>query len=346
MDVSLFDFQLPDELVAQRPAPERDASRLLVLPRAAPLEALPGALEHRTFRELPALLEPSDLLVLNETAVFPARLLGRRAATGGKVEVFLLGPRASGNWEALVRSKSRPRPGERIELDNGRDALTFVEPLEEGRGVVGFEPGEDPFAVAQRAGRVPLPPYVEREKPTDEDRARYQTVYARERGSVAAPTAGLHFTPAVLAALEARGVRVAKLVLHVGIGTFLPVRADRVEDHVMHSERYAIDSATLAVLEATRARGGRVVAVGTTSARALESWAQTGLAVGETSIFIYPGYEFRVVNALVTNFHLPKSTLLMLVAAFAGRERILAAYREAIARGYRFYSYGDAMLIR
>ncbi len=333
MNVSDFDFDLPEELIAQSPAPERDASRLLVVPREGPFE-------HRTFKDLPELLAPGDLLVLNETAVFPARLLGKRPRTGGKVEILLLSALAEGAWEALVRSKSVPSPGERIDLE-GDDFVTFEDALGEGRARVRFPPGVSAFDVAERRGHVPLPPYIRHAEDTPEDRVRYQTVFAREPGAVAAPTAGLHFTPALLDAIERRGVQTAKLVLHVGLGTFQPVRVERVEDHVMHEERYAIPDVTVEALKRAR----RVVACGTTTVRALESYAATGEARGATRIFIHPPHELRLVGAMITNFHLPRSTLLMLVAAFADRERILAAYAEAIARRYRFYSYGDASFI-
>jgi len=334
--LDLFDYDLPPELIAQLPLSDRSSSRLLVLPRRE------GAIEHRTFSELPELLRPGDLLVLNETAVFPARLLGKRARTGGKVEVLLLSERSPGLWEALVRSKSAPAPGERIEL-GGTDVVIFDSPLGEGRALVRFEGSA--FEVAERRGHVPLPPYIRGAEDTPDDRARYQTVYAREPGAVAAPTAGLHFTPDLLARVAARGVEVARLVLHVGLGTFQPVRAETLEEHRMHAERYAIPAATLEALERARAGKRRVVACGTTTVRALESFGATGRSSGETSLFITPGHEFRFVDALITNFHLPKSTLLVLVSAFAGRERVLAAYAEAVARRYRFYSYGDAMFI-
>jgi S-adenosylmethionine:tRNA ribosyltransferase-isomerase len=347
VDLTLFDFDLPDASIAQEPAPERDASRLLVLPRRASLETLPAALEHRSFKDLPSLLRAGDLLVLNETAVFPARLLGKRAKTGGKAEVLLLSPLTENRWEALVKTKGTLVPGEAIDVSSteGGAALVFEGWLGEGRARVAFPEGTDPFEVAARVGHVPLPPYVRRDADSAADRARYQTVYAREPGAVAAPTAGLHFTKAIFEALEQRGVLTARLVLHVGLGTFQPVRVERVEEHKMHSERYAIPDATREALAAARREGRRIVACGTTTVRALESFAASGAAQGSTEIFIYPPRDFALVDALITNFHLPRSTLLMLVSAFAGRERVLAAYREAIARGYRFYSYGDAMLI-
>ncbi|MBI3724223.1 tRNA preQ1(34) S-adenosylmethionine ribosyltransferase-isomerase QueA [bacterium] len=345
MDLSLFDFELPEERIAQEPAKERDLSRLLVVPRTGPLDGIERALGHRTFRELPSLLRRGDLLVLNETAVWNARFLGRRERTGGRVEVLLLEESAKGVFLALVRSKSVPAAGERIELEDG-SSLTFQEALGGGRARVALPPGTGALELAERAGRVPLPPYVRREgAPTSEDRARYQTVYARSPGAVAAPTAGLHFTPALLERVAEAGVATAKLVLHVGLGTFEPLRARRIEEHSMHAERYEIPDETLAALESARREGRRVIACGTTTVRALESLARSGKPRGLTDIFIHPPHPVASADALITNFHLPRSTLLLLVSAFAGRERILAAYREAIARGYRFYSYGDAMLI-
>jgi S-adenosylmethionine:tRNA ribosyltransferase-isomerase len=337
VNLSDFDFDLPEKLIAQTPAEPRDSSRLFVLDKKKP-----EGFEHRIFRELPELLTAGDVLVLNETAVFPARLFGKREKTGGKVEVLLLEPLAEpGVWEALVRSKSTPVAGERLVF--GDDALTFEASLGEGRARV--RAATDAFEIAARHGHVPLPPYIRGAEDAPEDRERYQTVYARERGAVAAPTAGLHFTPTLLEALRQKGIQIVKLTLHVGLGTFLPVRAERIEDHKMHDERYSIPAETLAALEAARLAGRRIIACGTTSVRAIESFGLTGRPSGTTGIFIYPGFVPKYVTGMITNFHLPKSTLLMLVAAFAGRERILAAYAEAIARGYRFYSYGDAMLI-
>lgn len=345
VDVSLFDFDLPEDRIASEPAAERDLSRLMLVDRGG--RAPP---EHRVFRDLPSLLRPGDLLVLNETAVFNARLLGRRSATGGKVEVLLLEERGGGAFDALVRSKSAPRGGEALRVGEGDAAfdLVFEASRGEGRARVRFPEGQDPWALVDRAGLPPLPPYIRRERRdprTESDRRRYQTVFARERGSVAAPTAGLHFTEALLDRVRERGVGVARLTLHVGLGTFAPVRSATVEDHVMHLERYSISQETVAAVAAAKREGRRVVACGTTSLRALESWALAGVASGSTDLFIHEGFGFRVVDALVTNFHLPRSTLLMLVSAFAGRENVLAAYGEAIARGYRFYSYGDAMLV-
>jgi S-adenosylmethionine:tRNA ribosyltransferase-isomerase len=336
-----FDYELPPDRVAERPARPRDASRLLVVRRGdAPLE-------DRTFRDLPDLLDAGDLLVVNDTRVIPARLLGRRADTGGRVEVFLLRPVAPLRWRVLLDPARRLRVGTRVVLADG--CACVVEAVEDGgERTVRFEGTDDVAALAERIGTTPLPPYIRR--PADAtDRASYQTVYARAPGAVAAPTAGLHFTPALLGRLRARGVRVASVTLHVGPGTFRPVLVDDVDAHRMDAEPYDVPpSAAVAVAEA-RAAGRRVVAVGTTSVRTLEAATAPDGSLragpGATDLFIRPGFPFRAVTALVTNFHLPRSTLLLLVCAFGGRERVLSAYRHALDRGYRFYSYGDAMLL-
>jgi S-adenosylmethionine:tRNA ribosyltransferase-isomerase len=335
MRVADFDFDLPAELIAQFPAAERGASRLLHVDAS-------GGLHDRQFRDLPALLRADDLLVMNDTRVIKARLFGRKA-TGGKVE--LLVERVSGEFEALafIRASHAPQPGSRIHLadDVTVDVLARTDDLT----LLRFP--QPVLDVLDRFGRLPLPPYIEH-APTAADEARYQTVYANEPGAVAAPTAGLHFDEAMLATLQAQGVRSARVTLHVGAGTFQPVRVDHIADHRMHSERYTLPPATVDAIAETRERGGRVVAVGTTSLRALESAARHGtLHAGsdETDLFITPGYAFRVVDALITNFHLPKSTLLMLVSAFAGVDAIRAAYAHAIAARYRFFSYGDAMFL-
>ncbi len=341
MDIAAFDYELPPELIAQEPAPVRDRSRLLVVDRRT------EAFGERVFADLPALLDPGDVLVLNDSRVIAARLAARRA-TGRAVEVLLLGPGPGGNWRALVRPSKAVRPGEAVLLPDGR-ALTVGahEPDGESRGIV-FPPGADPFEIMERFGAPPLPPYIRR-APEPQDRGRYQTVYARERGSAAAPTAGLHFTEELLAACEARGIRVARVTLHVGIGTFLPMRADTVEAHRMHAEHCTVPAAALAEIGAAKARGNRVVAVGTTAVRALESAFLNGAPAegfsGWTDLFIRPPFDFKAVDALLTNFHLPRSTLLVLVSAFAGRELVLRAYAHAIEQRFRFYSYGDAMLI-
>ncbi len=354
MNIADFDFDLPPELIAQAPLPDRAACRLLVMDRAG--RAPP---EHRSFADIVELIAPGSLLVLNETRVIPARLAARRD-TGGKVEVLLVRPlpAASGAqgeaWEALVNAGGRLRaPDEEVTLVDpatGEPAATrlrVVEALGGGLFVVRFPPDAGALELAERVGRMPLPPYIKRGAADDPvDREAYQTVFARVPGAIAAPTAGLHFTPALLEALQARGVELARVVLHVGLGTFCPVRVERVEEHVMHAERYEVPEAARAALAAARARGAPIVACGTTVVRALEAFARSGQPAGETDLFITPGHRFRLVDALVTNFHLPRSTLLLLVSALTGREALLAAYDEAVARRYRFFSYGDAMLIR
>lgn len=328
MLVSDFDYALPPELIAQQPAPERGASRLLRL------DAATGALSDLAFADLPGLVGPEDVVVVNDTRVIKARLFGRKT-TGGKVEIFV--ERITGEREALCLAHSgHPlKAGHRLVLGDG----VAAEALGREGDLVRVRFEQDVAAVLERCGTVPLPPYIRR-LATAEDEARYQTVYAAKPGAVAAPTAGLHFDDAMLARLAARGARIARLTLHVGAGTFQPVRGEVVEAHRMHSERYEIPPETL---EAISRR--RVLAVGTTALRALETYALTGRAMGETDLFIYPGFRFRVVRRLLTNFHLPRSTLLMLVAAFAGLDNVRRAYAHAIERRYRFYSYGDAMLI-
>jgi S-adenosylmethionine:tRNA ribosyltransferase-isomerase len=341
MRISDYDFELPEELIAQVPLEPRDASRLLVVPRD-------GALLHRTIAELPDLLSAGDLLVLNDTRVIPARLLGTKE-TGGKAELLLCEPLEGGlgrRWRAMGQASKALRAGARLRFD-GLEAT--VEAVEGGgfyRVLLDRE-GADLASALERAGRLPLPPYIRR-APDAHDRERYQTVLARSPGSAAAPTAGLHFTPALLDRLEAKGVARATVTLHVGPGTFLPVRAERLDDHRMHGERYVVPAETAAAIAEARARGRRIVAVGTTTARTLESALCDGRVVageGRTELFIRPGHTFGAVDALLTNFHLPRSTLLVLACALGGRDRILGAYREAVSRGYRFFSYGDAMLI-
>jgi S-adenosylmethionine:tRNA ribosyltransferase-isomerase len=339
--LSDYDYDLPAELVASRPAEPRDAARLLVVPRGG------GRLEDRVFRDLPGLLDPGDLLVLNDTRVIPARLAARRADTGGAVEVLLLRDEGGGRWRAMLDPARRLRPGVRLAFEGGSEAR--VEAVHEGGDrTLAFAPGVDVLALAEASGAAPLPPYLRR--PADaRDRDDYQTVYARAPGAVAAPTAGLHLTPALLDALRARGVHLAWLTLHVGPGTFRPVRVEAVSEHRMDAEPYEVPAATAAAVGAAWDAGRRVVAVGTTTTRALEAAAvapgRVREGLGSTDLFIRPGHAFRAVTSLVTNFHLPKSTLLMLVSALAGRERVLAAYAHAVASRYRFYSYGDAMLL-
>ncbi|HEY8531716.1 MAG TPA: tRNA preQ1(34) S-adenosylmethionine ribosyltransferase-isomerase QueA [Limnochorda sp.] len=344
-----FDYELPPEAIAQEPVEPRDASRLLVLHRDQ------GRLEHRIFRDLPEYLRPPDVLVVNESRVRPARLVGEKEGTGGVVELLLLRPDPDGAWECLARPGRRLRPGHRLVFGGGElraEVLASLPGSPAGVRRVRLEHEGSLDEVLERLGKVPLPPYIHREL---EDPERYQTVYAKEVGSAAAPTAGLHFTPELLDRIRAMGVQVVPVVLHVGLDTFRPVTEEEAEDHPMHQEYYAIPPETARAVNEARARGGRVVAVGTTSVRALESAALraeeagTGERVaagsGWTGLYIYPGYRFRAVDALITNFHLPRSTLLLLVSAFAGRETILEAYRVALAEGYRFYSFGDAMLI-
>jgi len=327
MLVSEFDYELPAELIAQHPAPERRASRLLHL-RAD------GAIDDLAFSDLARLVDERDVLVLNDTRVIKARLAGHKAS-GGRIELFVERIVAPREALALIRASHPPAAGS-VLLVGGAVRVTVVS-REQDLYRVAF--AEEIEGVLERFGAVPLPPYITH-APDEADAERYQTVYARVPGAVAAPTAGLHFDAALLAAVEARGAALARLTLHVGAGTFQPVRSDTVEAHSMHKERFSIPAATMRAIA-----GRRVLAVGTTSLRALESAARSGELEGETDLFIYPGFEFRVVERLLTNFHLPKSTLLMLVSAFAGRERILEAYHHAIALRYRFFSYGDAMLI-
>jgi S-adenosylmethionine:tRNA ribosyltransferase-isomerase len=342
MRLSDFDYQLPDELIAQEPADPRDASRLLLVSRHG------GPLSHRRFADLPEILRAGDLLVMNDTQVIPARLLGQKES-GGRCEVLLvepLGPPGGPRWRAMGQSSKALRPGGRLAF--GRLSAHVEEAEGEGFFVLRFDAAGPELAEAlAREGQVPLPPYIRR-APTAADRERYQTVLARVPGSAAAPTAGLHFTRDLLARLEARCVRWTTVTLHVGPGTFLPVRTQDLALHRMHEERFEVTEAAAAAFSACRLEGGRVVAVGTTAVRTLESaFEGDGLRAGpgRTSLFIRPGHLFRAVDALLTNFHLPRSTLLMLACAFGGRERILGAYRQAAAGGYRFFSYGDAMLV-
>jgi len=334
MDRSAFHYDLPEKLIAQKPLPDRTASRLLVLDG--------GSVADRRFAELVDLLSPGDLLVMNDTRVIPARLHGRKG-TGGKVEVLLeriTGPRTA---LALLRASKSLRPGAEFSLADGVRAR--VERRADELFDLSFDTDLKPFLEVH--GEVPLPPYIDRPAEAG-DAERYQTVYAREGGAVAAPTAGLHFDADLLSVLRERGIESACLTLHVGIGTFAPVRTERVEDHRLHGERVRVSEDLCRRIERARRNGGRIVAVGTTTVRALESAALEGELKpfeGETTLYVYPGFQFRVTDVLITNFHLPESSLLMLVAAFAGRDRVLDAYRHAVARGYRFFSYGDAMLV-
>ncbi|OLC06130.1 MAG: tRNA preQ1(34) S-adenosylmethionine ribosyltransferase-isomerase QueA [Gemmatimonadetes bacterium 13_1_40CM_70_11] len=340
-----FDYPLPAERIAQVPLPDRAASRLLVLERAS------GAVRHGRFPDLLPLLTPADVLVLNASRVIPARLHGRREAGGAKggasAEILVVRELEDGSWLAMGHPGGKLKPGRRVRI--GADSVVeIVEVLGGGLRRVKFVGPLDAHATVARYGEVPLPPYIHR-PPTDADRERYQTVYAEHDGSVAAPTAGLHFTSELLARAVATGVAVARLDLHIGPGTFKPVEAAELERHVMHPEAYAVSEAAAQTINARRAAGGQVWAVGTTVVRTLETLAhadgQVRAGAGETRLFIHPPYQFRAVDRLLTNFHLPRSTLLMLVCAFGGYEAVMAAYREAIQEGYRFYSYGDAMAI-
>ena len=339
MKVSDFDFVLPSELIAQSPARPRDSARLLVLDRET------GRVTHGVFRDLPHYLRHGDVLVLNETRVFPARLRAGRP-TEGAVEVLLLRPRSDAVWEALIKPGRRVRPGARLVFAPGLLEGIAGGRISSGARLIALQHVGELPPILGRIGEMPVPPYIERRLDDPQD---YQTVYAKVDGAVAAPTAGLHFTLPLLERIERAGVRIARLTLHVGFGTFRPVKVAEVAQHRMDPEFYQIDAAFAAAVNDARARGGRIVAVGTTSVRALESAAAEDGGVrarrGHTSLFIAPGYRFRATDALITNFHLPRSTLLMLVSAFAGRERILAAYAEAVHRRYRFYSFGDAMLL-
>ncbi|MDR3562718.1 MAG: tRNA preQ1(34) S-adenosylmethionine ribosyltransferase-isomerase QueA [Negativicutes bacterium] len=338
MLLSDFDYHLPEELIAQQPADIRDHSRLLVLDRTT------GALSHRLFFDLPQYLAAGDTLVFNDTRVIPARLIGIKAGTGAKVEVFLLHRLDADRWEALVKPGRKLRPGTMVEF-NAELSCEILAVTDFGGRIVRFVFDGIFEEILDQLGETPLPPYIHAKLA---DKERYQTVYARERGSAAAPTAGLHFTPELLAGLKEKGVNLAFVTLHVGLGTFRPVSVDDVTSHKMHREFYSVPAETADIVNRTRARGGRIIAVGTTAVRTLETASASGVleaGSGWTEIFIYPGYEFKMVDALVTNFHLPKSTLLMLISALAGRDKVLAAYREAVAQQYRFFSFGDAMLI-
>lgn len=337
-----FAFDLPEELVAQQPTASREGSRLLVLDRST------QTISHRLFTSIGEWFRPGDVLVANDTRVIPARLLARKES-GGQIEIFLV-RRVVGegeSWDCLSRSSKPPRIGCRVRFKDGGQAV-FVAGGEPQLRRVKFDVGGDFSTWLEANGEMPLPPYIRRAAET-QDRQRYQTVFARHAGALAAPTAGLHFTPAILAGLEAKGVEIHALTLHVGLGTFLPVRVENPREHRMHRESYLIPESTAVAVNRALAEGRRVIALGTTSTRALEAATekdgQLVAGPGETDIFIYPGYRFRVVSGLVTNFHLPRSTLLMLVAAFAGREFVLEAYRQAVTTRYRFFSYGDCMLI-
>ena len=339
MKKSDFYFDLPEELIAQTPLQQRDQSRLMLLDKQS------GAVSHRHFFELPDLLREGDCLIMNDSRVLPARLLGSRLS-GGSVELVLLRDLGDGRWECLSRPGRKTKPGTQLQFGDGELKATVEAVAEGGNRIVKFHYEGIFLEVLERLGKMPLPPYIKEEL---QDAERYQTVYSRELGSAAAPTAGLHFTEELLDKIRARGIRTGFVTLHVGLGTFRPVKEEEIEDHDMHSEFCMIPEETAQLINETKARGGRVIAVGTTSCRTLESFAAEDGSVkassGWTNIFIYPGYRFKCIDALITNFHLPESTLIMLVSALAGRENVLNAYRTAVAEHYRFFSFGDAMLI-
>ena len=341
MDVAEFDYDLPKELIAQDPLQDRSSSRLLILDKET------GAIRHGVFTDILDELRPEDCLVINNTRVIPARLLGEREGTGGAVEVLLLRRESGDIWETLVKPGRKARPGQRISFGGGILTGEVIDIVDEGNRRIRFTYDGIFEEILDRLGEMPLPPYITHRLT---DAARYNTVYARFDGSAAAPTAGLHFTKELLQKIRERGTSVAEVTLHVGLGTFRPVKADKVEEHHMHSEHYEVSPVIADVINTARSRGGRVIAVGTTSCRTLETVTDEDGTVrpgsGETSIFIYPGYHFKAVDALITNFHLPKSTLMMLVSALAGRDNIMKAYGEAVKERYRFFSFGDAMFIR
>ena len=340
MKTSDFYYDLPPELIAQTPLEKRDESRLLCLDKAT------GEWSHHYFYELPDFLNPGDCLILNNSRVLPARLLGRRLPGGGACEVLLLQDKGDKVWECLVRPGKHLREGARVSFGDGELTAEIAEVLPDGNRLVHFDYEGIFLEVLERLGKMPLPPYIKEEL---QDQERYQTVYSKVNGSAAAPTAGLHFTPELLERIAAKGVGVGYVTLHVGLGTFRPVKEDEIEQHDMHSEYCTIPQETADLINRTKANGGRVICVGTTSCRTIESWAgEDGTMTatgGWTNIYIYPGYRFKVMDALVTNFHLPESTLIMLVSALAGREHVLAAYEEAVRERYRFFSFGDAMFI-
>ena len=340
MKTSDFYYDLPPELIAQTPLEKRDESRLLCLDKAT------GEWSHHHFYDLPDFLRPGDCLILNNSRVLPARLLGRRLPGGGACEVLLLQDKGDKVWECLVRPGKHLREGARVSFGDGELTAKIAEVLPDGNRLVRFDYNGIFLEVLERLGKMPLPPYIKEEL---QDQERYQTVYSKVNGSAAAPTAGLHFTPELLERIAAKGVGVGYVTLHVGLGTFRPVKEDEIEQHDMHSEYCTIPQETADLINRTKANGGRVICVGTTSCRTIESWAgEDGTMTatgGWTNIYIYPGYRFKVMDALVTNFHLPESTLIMLVSALAGREHVLAAYEEAVRERYRFFSFGDAMFI-
>ncbi|MEC1261408.1 tRNA preQ1(34) S-adenosylmethionine ribosyltransferase-isomerase QueA [Bacillus swezeyi] len=342
MKVDLFDFELPERLIAQVPLQERDASRLMVLDKET------GDITHSTFKHIIDFLEAGDCIVLNDTRVLPARLFGVKEETGAKVEVLLLKQEEGDEWETLVKPAKRVKRGTVLTFGDGRLTAVCTEELDHGGRKIEFRYEGIFYEVLESLGEMPLPPYIKEQL---DDKERYQTVYSKKQGSAAAPTAGLHFTDEILDALKEKGVHIAFITLHVGLGTFRPVSAETVEEHDMHAEFYEMTAETAAALNQVKQDGGRIISVGTTSTRTLETIASEHdgrfqEARGWTSIFIYPGYAFRAIDGMITNFHLPKSSLIMLVSALAGREHVLSAYRTAVEHEYRFFSFGDAMLIK
>ena len=341
MKTSDFYYDLPEELIAQDPLEDRSSSRLMVLDRES------GNISHHIFKDIIDYLNPEDCLVINDTKVIPARLYGVKEDTGAHIEILLLKRRENDVWETLVRPGKKAKPGTRLTFGDGRLKAEVIDVVEEGNRLIHFEYEGIFEEILDQLGEMPLPPYITHKL---QDKNRYQTVYAKHEGSAAAPTAGLHFTPELLAAIEAKGIRIARVTLHVGLGTFRPVKVEDVTQHHMHSEYYQVTQEAADIINDTKKRGGRVIAVGTTSTRTLESVADEDgtmhAAGGWTEFFIYPGYKFKCIDALITNFHLPESTLLMLVSALAGKEHIMHAYETAVQERYRFFSFGDAMFIK
>ena len=340
MNIKEFYYDLPEELIAQDPLTDRSSSRLLTLDKNS------GAFSHHVFRDIVDFLNPGDCLVINNTKVIPARLMGEKEGTGAGIEVLLLKRKENDVWETLVKPGKKARPGARISFGNGLLVGEVVDVVEEGNRLVKFEYEGIFEEILDQLGQMPLPPYITHRL---EDKNRYQTVYAKHNGSAAAPTAGLHFTPELLEVIKAKGVKVAEVTLHVGLGTFRPVKVENILEHHMHSEFYMVEEEQAAMINETKKNGGRVICVGTTSCRTIESaTGEDGIlraGSGWTEIFIYPGYKFKILDALITNFHLPESTLLMLISALAGRDNVMAAYEEAVKERYRFFSFGDAMFI-
>ena len=340
MNIKEFYYDLPEELIAQDPLTDRSSSRLLTLDKNS------GAFSHHVFRDIVDFLNPGDCLVINNTKVIPARLMGEKEGTGAGIEVLLLKRKENDVWETLVKPGKKARPGARISFGNGLLVGEVVDVVEEGNRLIKFEYEGIFEEILDQLGQMPLPPYITHRL---EDKNRYQTVYAKHNGSAAAPTAGLQFTPELLEVIKAKGVKVAEVTLHVGLGTFRPVKVENILEHHMHSEFYMVEEEQAAMINETKKNGGRVICVGTTSCRTIESaTGEDGIlraGSGWTEIFIYPGYKFKILDALITNFHLPESTLLMLISALAGRDNVMEAYEEAVKERYRFFSFGDAMFI-